>query len=147
MVDAVALTESWAALWNNDLSLTPKIIAEDFVAHAAPLTGVGSDRVEGRDGLDAWVSGIHGLIHDLVFTIEIGPIAQDDFISVRWRADGVYAGGFPGGSDNAIGRAVRFTGTDTLRLVDGLIAEYWANADSLLLVQQFGVREVPGYQA
>jgi hypothetical protein len=29
-------------------------------------------------------------------------------------------------------------------VVDGMLAEYWANADSLLFVQQLGVREVPG---
>jgi hypothetical protein len=28
-----ALAEPWKDLWNGDLSLTPKIIAEDFVAH------------------------------------------------------------------------------------------------------------------
>lgn len=28
------LAEPWKQLWNNDLSLTDKIIASDFVAHA-----------------------------------------------------------------------------------------------------------------
>jgi predicted SnoaL-like aldol condensation-catalyzing enzyme len=31
---------------------------------------------------------------------------------------------------SAVGRKVTFTGTDTLRIVDGKIAEYWANADT-----------------
>ena len=31
-----ALAEPWKDLWNGDLTLTDKIIAEDFVAHAAP---------------------------------------------------------------------------------------------------------------
>jgi hypothetical protein len=31
-----------------------------------------------------------------------------------------------------------------LRIVNGKIAEYWANADSLLFVQQLGLSEVPG---
>jgi len=35
------------------------------------------------------------------------------------------------------------TGTDTLRIADGMLAEYWANADSLLFFQQLGIREVP----
>ena len=48
----------------------------------------------------------------------------------------------PGGK---IGTSVEvtFTGTDTLRIADGMLAEYWANADSLLFFQQLGVREVP----
>jgi hypothetical protein len=27
-----------------------------------------------------------------------------------------------------------------------MLAEYWANADSLLFIQQLGVREVPAYR-
>jgi hypothetical protein len=85
-----ALAEPWKQLWNGDLTVTDKIIAEDFVAHAAPLTGTGSDLMRGRDALNGWVSGIH-----------------------------------------------------TLRIADGKLAEYWANADSLLFFQQLGIREVP----
>jgi predicted ester cyclase len=33
--------------------------------------------------------------------------------------------------------------TDTLRIADGRLAEYWANADSLALMQQLGVTQVP----
>jgi len=139
-----ALAEPWRLLWNGDLSYTDKIIAEDFVAHAAPLTGYGSDEVRGRDGLNAWVEGINALLPDLDFTIEIGPLTDGDFLVVRWRARGTYAGGFPGTTPEAIGRKVTFTGTDTLRIVDGMLAEYWANADSLLFYQQLGIKAVPG---
>jgi hypothetical protein len=38
---------------------------------------------------------------------------------------------------------VTFHGTDTLRIADGRLAEYWANADSLSLMQQLGVTQVP----
>lgn len=51
----------------------------------------------------------------------------------------------PGASPDAVGREVTFTGTDTLRIAGGKLAEYWANADSLLFIQQLGVREVPAY--
>jgi predicted ester cyclase len=63
---------------------------------------------------------------------------------VRSRAHGTYGGGFLGASTSAVGRKVTFTGTDTLRIVNGKIAECWANADSLLFVQQLGLSEVPG---
>jgi hypothetical protein len=53
------------------------------------------------------------------------------------------AGGLPGASPDAVGREITFTGTDTLRIADGKLAEYWANADSLLFFQQLGIREVP----
>ena len=141
--DNAALAEPWRELWNNDLSLTDKIIARDFVAHAAPLTGSGDDTVHGRDGLNGWVAGIHTVLHDLNFEITVGPIATDDYLVVRWVADGTYAGGFPGASEEAVGKHVRFTGTDTLRVENGMLAEYWANADSLLFVQQLGVNPLP----
>jgi hypothetical protein len=38
-------------MWNGDLALTDEIIAEDFVAHAAPLTGAGADEIHGREAL------------------------------------------------------------------------------------------------
>jgi predicted ester cyclase len=138
-----ALAEPWKELWNGDLAITDKIIAEDFVAHAAPLTGTGSDLIRGREALNGWVSGIHAILPDLSFEIEVGPIADDDHMVVRWKARGTYGGGFPGASPDAVGREITFTGTDTLRIADGRLAEYWANADSLLFFQQLGIREVP----
>jgi SnoaL-like polyketide cyclase len=137
------LAEPWRQLWNGDLSITDRIIAEDFVAHAAPITGVGGDEIHGREALNQWVSGINMLLADLNFEITVGPIATDDYLVVRWTAEGTYRGGFPGASEDAVGSAITFTGTDTLRVIDGMLTEYWANADSLLFVQQLGVTDVP----
>ena len=138
-----ALYEPWKDLWNGDLSITDKIIAEDFVAHAAPLTGSGTDQIRGRQALNDWISGIHAVLADLSFAVDVGPIADEQHMVVRWKARGTYRGGFPGASPDAVGREVTFTGTDTLRIADGMLVEYWANADSLLFIQQLGVQEVP----
>jgi predicted ester cyclase len=138
-----ALAKPWKDLWNGDLGIADQIIAEDFVAHAAPITGTGPDEVRGREALKGWISGIHAVLGDLTFAIDVGPITDEENLVVRWKADGTYRGGFPGASAEAIGRHITFTGTDTLRVADGKLAEYWANADSLLFVQQLGVREVP----
>src|SRR5258707_3103069 len=93
-----ALAEPWKDLWNGDLSLTEKIIAEDFVAHAAPLTGAGTDQIRGRQALNGWVSGIRAILGGLAFVIEVGPIADEEHMVVRWKARGTYRGGFPGAS-------------------------------------------------
>jgi hypothetical protein len=138
------LAEPWRQLWNGDLSITDRIIAEDFAAHAAPITGVGGDEIHGREALNQWVSGINMLLSDLNFEITVGPIATDDYFVVRWTARGTYSGGFPGASEDAVGSEIKLTGTDTLRVIDGMLVEYWANADSLLFVQQLGVSDVPG---
>jgi predicted ester cyclase len=138
-----ALANPWKDLWNGDLGITDKIIAEDFLAHAAPMTGSGPGEIHGREALNGWVSGIRAILPDLTFVIEVGPITDDEHMVVRWKAHGTYRGGFPGAPPEAVGREVTFTGTDTLRIADGKLAEYWANADSLLFFQQLGVREVP----
>ena len=138
-----ALAGPWKDLWNGDLSLTDKIIAEDFIAHAAPITGTGPDEIRGREALKGWISGTHAILPDLTFAIEVGPITDDEHLVVRWKAHGTYHGGFPGAPAQAIGQHLSFTGTDILRTADGKLAEYWANTDSLLFFQQLGVREVP----
>src|SRR4051794_22851228 len=108
-----ALAEPWKALWNNDLSLTEKIISPDFVAHAARLTGSGGDVIHGREALNQWIAGAHLLLSDLSYDIQVGPIATEEYLVVRWRARGTYRGGYPGASEEAIGNEVTFTGTDT----------------------------------
>jgi predicted ester cyclase len=138
-----ALANPWKDLWNGELGLADQIIAEDFVAHAAPLTGSGPDQIHGREAHKQWIGGIHSVLPDLAFVIEVGPITDDEHLVVRWKAHGTYAGGFPGAPAEAAGRELTFTGTDTLRVAGGQLAEYWANADSLLFFQQLGVREVP----
>src|ERR1035438_9222236 len=57
-----ALAGPWKDLWNGDLGVTDQIIAEDFVAHAAPLTGTGPDAIRGREALKGWISGIHTVV-------------------------------------------------------------------------------------
>lgn len=138
-----ALAEPWRLLWNGDLSLTEQIIHPDFVAHAAPITGGAAGDMRGRETLNGWVSGINKLIPDLDFQLDVGPITDGPYLVVRWKAQGTYGGGFPGTSPDAVGRTVTFYGTDTLRVEDGKLIEYWANADSLWFVQQLGVAQVP----
>lgn len=131
--------EPWRQLWNGDLTQLDAIVAENFVAHAALMGGTGEGTVRSRDALGQWIGGLHAVMTGLVFSIEVGPITDVDYLVVRWRARGTYRGGFPGTSDAAIGREIDFTGTDILRVADGKIAEYWVNSDTLLLMQQLGV--------
>ena len=133
-----ALWQPWTALWNGELVLLDQIIAVDFLAHAAPISGSGSDQIVGRQGLGAWISGIRAAVPDLLFTSQVGPLAEGDFLSGRWAASGTYRGGMPGVPATAVGSQVSFTGTDTLRVAGDQITEYWANSDMLQLLQQLG---------
>lgn len=142
-VTAERLVSAWVAIWNGDLSLTPTTVREDFRSHAAPLLGGSPADAVGGDLLDVWVTGIRTAIPDLEFTVEVGPVVAEPYVTPRWQARGTYAGGIPGTSPDAVGRELTFSGTDTLRLEDGRIAEYWANADSLWVAQQLGLVTVP----
>jgi hypothetical protein len=66
-----ALAKPWNDLWDGDLSIADEIIAEDFVAHAAPITGQGGDEIHGREALKQWIGGTHGVLQDLTFTVQV----------------------------------------------------------------------------
>ena len=131
------LWTAWLAYWNGDLSQAERLISPEFVAHAAPLTGVGPSEIHGRDGINGWITGAHAVMQGLHFEVQVGPFVDGEFVLGRWRARGTFQG-MPGMPQDGPRRAVDFTGTDTLRVVDGRIVEYWANADSLLFMQQIG---------
>lgn len=136
--DYTTLWNRWADLWNGDLALADQIISPDFVAHFVPLSG-GVGNVHGPRDLQQWIRTAQGLLPDLSFIIDVGPIIDGNMVAGRWKATGTYQGSLPGTPASVIGKQVTFTGTDTLRVENGQIVEYWANADSLDLMQQLGV--------
>jgi predicted ester cyclase len=86
------------------------------------------------------------------YRIEVEAIvAEDDFVATVWRARGTHRGDWesPMGTVPATGRAVGWTGTTTLRLADGRIADtVGTNWDHLGILQAMGavdsVRPRPG---
>jgi predicted ester cyclase len=136
--DNNTLWSLWADLWNGDLTIADQIIAPDFVAHFVPLTG-GIGNVHGPQDLKQWIRTAQSLVPDLHFIVEVGPIIDGNMVVGRWKATGTYQGSLPGTPANVLGKQVTFTGTDTLRVENGQFVEYWANADSLDLMQQLEV--------
>jgi predicted ester cyclase len=132
------LIDGWIQLWNGDLDRAKEIIAPTFRLHAAMMDGSADAAVSGPDGLAAWIGQTRAAFTTLTFTIEVGPVAQDDLIALRWIAKGSYGGGFPGATAE-IGTPIEFTGTDFLRLADGKIDEYWVNSDVHILLAQLKV--------
>ncbi|MFX0578408.1 ester cyclase [Nocardia nepalensis] len=132
------LFSRWLTTWNGDYSLAEDIIAPDFTVHAALLDGGDGSAVRGPRGLVAWIAQTRAAFSELVFQVEVGPIVDGDQCAVRWIATGTYGGGFPGATATA-GAAIRFAGTDVLRVEDGKFAEYWINSDTHVLLAQLGV--------
>jgi predicted ester cyclase len=132
------LVESWLKLWNGDYSEAEALISSDFVIHAAMLDGGDGSGAGGPQGLVGWVGQTRAALPDLDFTVEVGPVVEDDHLALRWSARGTYAGGFPGAAA-AAGTKVAFTGTDLLRVQHGQLAEYWVNSDMHVLLAQLQV--------
>jgi predicted ester cyclase len=130
-----AMLDSWARLWNGDYGQAPGIISPGFRVHAALLDGGDGSSIRGVDGLVDMVRQIRTPFPDLRFTVEVGPLIDGHYASLRWTATGTYAGGFPGAKAEP-GTVVTFTGNDTLRMKSGRFVEYWLNADTLSLVTQ-----------
>ena len=127
----------WLAIWNGDYEPAARCIAEDFTVHAALLDGGDGSAVRGPEGLVEWIKQTRAAFRELVFSVQVGPISEDDHLAVRWLATGVYGGGFPGATA-PVGTLISFTGTDTLRVEDGKFAEYWVNSDIHVLLAQLG---------
>ena len=126
-------------LWTGNLALAADIISPDFVGNYVPMMGGGPAQMQGPQDLNQWIQGIHGIMPDLTFTTDLGPFSEADMLIGRWKAQGTYRGGMPGAPSSTIGRRIEFTGTDSLRIVNGKIAQWWGNSDSLYMMQQLGV--------
>lgn len=135
------LVDAWLKLWNGDYSQADHLIASDFRMHAAMLDGGDGSAVKGPKGLVGWIIQTRAAVPDLKFSVQVGPIIDENRIAVRWYAEGTYQGGFPGATAPP-GTAVAFTGSDLLRVQNGRLAEYWVNSDTLVLVTQLRVGAV-----
>jgi len=140
------LVTQWIALWNGDLDLAKTIVAPDFGLHATLLDGRSDTEIRGPEGLAGWVAQSHGLFGDLRFTVQVGPIIDGDFAVLRWVAEGRYRGGIPG-THAPVGTALRFTGTDILRIEGGKVKDYWLNVDTGDLLMQLKVGQAPAAPA
>ena len=127
------LVDGWLHLWNGDLGRAREVVAPDFRVHAAMMDGGDGSAVSGPDGLAGWIGQTRAAFPDLTFAIEVGPIAQDEMLALRWTATGTYAGGFPGATADP-GTTLAFTGVDILRIDGGRFAEYWVNSDIHVLL-------------
>jgi steroid delta-isomerase-like uncharacterized protein len=77
---------------------------------------------------------------DVKLTLE-DQIFTSDKVVHRWLLNGTDTGGVMGMP--ASGKTLAVSGTTTVRMKDGKIAERWANVDELGLLQQLGVVPPP----
>lgn len=110
----------------------------DYVAHAPE--SIDADALDG----DAWLAFLGVFLEgfpDLHLEV-LGSSADEDVVSQRIRFTGTHTGPFRGLPPT--GRAVRFSGLELSRMVDGRVAEHWFELDAVTLFEQLGLRIVPG---
>ncbi|MFI5740352.1 nuclear transport factor 2 family protein [Streptomyces anulatus] len=95
------LFERFVDLWNGEVDFadTADFIADEFTVHSAELARYlgfpDSNHITTRDGLLDWVRAVRGLLHDVRFTTDPGPIRDGDHVAGGYTVTGTYAGGAP----------------------------------------------------
>jgi len=120
-------------VWNQQKpAVLDQIIAKGAIDHdpANPSLPVGP---EGQKQL---FTKYNAAFPDSRFTVD-AIIAEGDLVAVRWSVRGTHQGILEGLA--ATKKQVNLTGTTTMRIVSGKIAEMWNNWDALGLLQQVGV--------
>ena len=72
-----------------------------------------------------------------------GSIEERDMVASRWTITGTHRGDFQGVPPT--GRQVTMAGIDISRVVDGKIAEHWAQFDVIGVLQQIGAIPAPAF--
>jgi steroid delta-isomerase-like uncharacterized protein len=119
-----------------NLGIINELCVPDYVDHSPPLPGMG----EGRDAVRKANEALASAFPDTVHTIE-DQIAEGDRVVTRLRGRGTFLGECLGIQPN--GKVVEITGIAIHRIENGKLAEHWANADLLGLLQQMGALPAP----
>ncbi len=83
-----------------------------------------------------WIAPFRASFPDMRMEV-VDLIAEDDKVVVRWTTHVTHQGEFLGVPPT--GQHVTCTGMSMYRIANGTIAEVWANADTLGVLQQLGV--------
>jgi steroid delta-isomerase-like uncharacterized protein len=129
--------EFFETAWNTGV-IREDLLSEDAIDHSQ----VGGKTVSepGSGSFKHIVGMFRGGMPDAAISIEDAIFANDKVVH-RWRLNGTDTQGIMGMP--ASGKSISMTGTTTVRLADGKIAERWANVDELGLLQQLGVVPPP----
>ncbi|WP_338727687.1 ester cyclase [Haladaptatus sp. DJG-WS-42] len=120
----------------NDHDVLWEIYASDVVIHSAP----GAEDLTGHDAIDQYVRGVNEAFPDMTATIA-SMVAADDLVAARITYTATHEGEYMG--IPATGETATWDGTVFFRIAGGKIAEAWPMIDTLGLMQQLGVTELP----
>lgn len=134
-----AASRRWIEVFNQrDDAAEADVRTPDFVAYApaslepAPLNG------------EAWTRFLAGFVEgfpDLHLTVE-ETVGEGELVAQMIHFEGTHTGDFQGLPPTH--RKVTFSGLELNRFVDGQVVEHWFHLDALSLLQQLGLKVVPG---
>jgi predicted SnoaL-like aldol condensation-catalyzing enzyme len=108
------------------LDLVPELYAPDFRNHGLTRDGTLAEDMEALRMLRS------ASPKDAKMRVQL-LVAEGDYVSVLWTADGTYAGG-----------RRTFRGITIWKIVDGRISEEWSEFDEAGLLQALGLMPAPG---
>jgi hypothetical protein len=111
------LYRQWAAMWNGDLFIAHRIIADGFVAHLSADALVPDQEVRDAHSVALWVAQVRARAAHLRYRVELGPLIDGQYLSACWRVSGY--------SRTADGAAFSKIGMDILRFKGGRFSECW----------------------
>jgi predicted ester cyclase len=120
-----------------NLAAIEELFTSDYVDHVPVPPGFPS----GLAGVYAFVTMFREGFPDLHYTVE-DVIAEGDRVVGRVTVTGTNTGSFMGMPPT--GKRATWTEIHVGRMVDGKLAEHWANTDQLGMLQQLGVIPAPG---
>jgi predicted ester cyclase len=112
-------------------TIVDELCVADYVDHNPPLPAM----PEGSEGVRQANAALRSAFPDTVHIIE-DQIAEGDLVVTRLRGRATFLGECLGIQPN--GKVVEITGISIHRIANGKLAEHWANADLLGLMQQMG---------
>lgn len=126
-----SLNHRWIQAFNDrDWKTEAAVRTPDFRAYMS-----GAPEPLNHDAWSGFMVAFTTAFPDSRISIE-GSVAEGDMVATRWTLTGTHQAAFQG--IPATGRAVKFTGIEYNRVVDGRIAEHWSMFDNLAMLRQLG---------
>lgn len=114
-------------------------VAANYLAPDVKTHNGFPDQAPGLDGFVAALKAFHGAFPDLHANLTHA-VAEGDMVVGRFEVTGTHRGTFLGLPGS--GRKVRYEEIALVRMTDGKIAEHWAIADALAILQQLQSSEI-----
>ncbi|WP_433711235.1 nuclear transport factor 2 family protein [Nocardia sp. CA-084685] len=117
----ITLFDEWTAMWNGDLGLADKIMAPEFTLRYAQPGASDYDDIHDPRTFAAKIAEFHEQRPGIRFTPQGEPVVEIDNARTGFVAR-PYGAALTGPD----GELVDVSGTDILRIADGLITEVWS---------------------